>query len=76
VLGEPVTLRSLHSPRLGLGGPEHLIGWPASAWYRIPGGIAAIRLLRPEPLVLLVRQGFEALNGASWPTEPVRTGRA
>src|SRR5712692_7577672 len=62
MLGEPVKFGSAHSSQLGPGVPKHVGGWPTGTWYRVPSSIAAIGFLRPEAVIFLVRQSFEALK--------------
>lgn len=62
LLGEPVKLGPIHSSTPGRRVPKHVGGWPRGPRRRIPAGITAPRLFRPEALVLFVRESLEALE--------------
>src|SRR5437879_6314812 len=60
--GELVEVRSIHSLHLGPRVPKHITGRAPGARRRVPVSVAAISFLRPEALILLIGQSFEALK--------------
>src|SRR3977135_380384 len=48
--------------QLGPGIPKHIGGWTGRTWRRVPVGIPPIGLLRPEALILLVRECLQTLK--------------
>lgn len=60
--GELVEVRSIHSFQLGPRVPKHIAGRAPGAGRRVPISVAAISFLRPEALILLIGQSFEALK--------------
>jgi hypothetical protein len=60
--GKSVKFAKIHSFQLGSSIPKYVSGRAPRTRSRVPVSIATVSLLRPEPLILLSRQGFKALK--------------